>query len=147
MTDTQTAPTGRVALVFTDVEGSAALWERDANAMRRALELHDSLLRRLLEEHGGYEVWAVGDAFLVAWQLPEEALRWCLDVQRALAEVERGGSASAPPQPARLGLCGLLGPPSLRCGARGDFGNETAHHLLLTGPSVSPLEEGTECFA
>jgi tetratricopeptide (TPR) repeat protein len=56
--------------------------------MRRALELHDGLLRRLLEEHGGYEAWAVGDAFLVAWQLPEEALRWCLDVQRALVQVE-----------------------------------------------------------
>jgi len=87
MTDPK-PPTGRVTLVFTDVEGSTALWERESAAMRRALELHDALFRRMLVKHGGYEAWAVGDAFLVAWEAPENALRWCLEVQQALVGLD-----------------------------------------------------------
>ncbi|WP_233261325.1 adenylate/guanylate cyclase domain-containing protein [Vitiosangium sp. GDMCC 1.1324] len=83
-TSTSAAPSGTVALVFTDVQGSTRLWERCSAEMRRALELHDEVLRSLLEAHGGYEVKTQGDAFMVAFTSAVEAVRWCLAVQQAL---------------------------------------------------------------
>lgn len=46
-------PTGTVTFLFTDIEGSTALWEADAPAMERAVELHDSMLRAEFEARGG----------------------------------------------------------------------------------------------
>ena len=40
-------PTGTVALVFTDVQGSTQLWERCSDGMRGALDVHDQVLRAL----------------------------------------------------------------------------------------------------
>jgi predicted ATPase/class 3 adenylate cyclase len=77
-------PTGTLALVFTDIEGSTRLWERCGNAMREALRLHDALMRRLLARTSGYEVKTAGDSFMVAFSSVHEAVRWCLDVQEAL---------------------------------------------------------------
>ncbi|MFP2898974.1 adenylate/guanylate cyclase domain-containing protein, partial [Corallococcus sp. 4LFB] len=77
-------PTGAVALVFTDIQGSTRLWERCGQAMRDALELHDGVLRALLLGTGGYEVKSQGDAFMVAFASPVEAAHWCLRAQEAL---------------------------------------------------------------
>jgi predicted ATPase/class 3 adenylate cyclase len=78
------APSGTVALVFTDVQGSTRLWERCGVGMRAALELHDTVLRSLLSGTAGYEVKTQGDSFMVAFPSVLEALRWCLDTQEAL---------------------------------------------------------------
>ena len=77
-------PEGRVALVFTDVQGSTRLWERCGTSMFAALQVHDRVLRSLLTEHGGYEVKTQGDSFMVAFSSVLEALRWCLEAQEAL---------------------------------------------------------------
>ena len=37
----QVRPSGTVSLLFTDIEGSTSLWERDPDGMRRALARHD----------------------------------------------------------------------------------------------------------
>ena len=84
LASTVAAPTGRVALVFTDIEGSTRLWERCSEGMRAALELHDSLLRARLVEHSGYEVKTQGDSFMVAFATARDAVRWCLEVQMEL---------------------------------------------------------------
>lgn len=85
--DAAVAPKGRIALVFTDVQGSTRLWEKAPTVMRSALQLHNDLFRRFLEELGGYEVKTEGDAFMVAFQDPVAAVRWCLDVQRSLVSL------------------------------------------------------------
>ncbi|HVO32224.1 MAG TPA: adenylate/guanylate cyclase domain-containing protein [bacterium] len=69
-----TPPRGTVTLAFTDVQGSTQLWERQPVAMRRALELHDALARKLLAERGGYEVKSEGDSFMVAFADPVAAV-------------------------------------------------------------------------
>jgi DNA-binding SARP family transcriptional activator len=46
-------PTGVVTFVLTDIEGSSGLWEADADAMAAALELHDELIARTMNEHSG----------------------------------------------------------------------------------------------
>ncbi|WNG22552.1 ATP-binding protein [Cystobacter fuscus] len=79
-------PTGTVALVFTDVQGSTRLWERCPSDMGRALDVHNEVLRALLDVHGGYEVKTQGDSFMVAFASVVEAVRWCLEAQQALVE-------------------------------------------------------------
>ena len=39
-------PRGTVTFLFTDIEGSTALWERDRAAMAAAVDRHVVLLRR-----------------------------------------------------------------------------------------------------
>ena len=81
-------PTGTVALAFTDVQGSTKLWERRPDGMRVALALHDRVMRDVLAKRGGYEVKTEGDAFMVAFVHPMQAVRWCLEVQEALVDAE-----------------------------------------------------------
>ena len=74
------APTGQLALVFTDIRNSTHLW--DANAgMPTAMRLHNQLLRRQLRLCGGYEVKTEGDAFMCSFQNVLSALKWALIVQ------------------------------------------------------------------
>ena len=80
------APIGTVTLVFTDVEGSTALWDRVPGAMRQALALHDEMMRATLLAAGGYEVKTEGDAFMVAFSTGQQAVDWCLRVQERLMQ-------------------------------------------------------------
>ena len=82
--DASDAPTGEIALVFTDVEGSTRLWERRSRAMSEALTLTSTLFRATLVREGGYEVKTEGDAFMIAFRDPLSAVQWCLSVQEAL---------------------------------------------------------------
>jgi predicted ATPase/class 3 adenylate cyclase len=77
-------PTGTVTFLFTDIEGSTRLWERDASAMRSALARHDEILRSAIEERDGHVFKTVGDAFCAAFSSAPEALGAALAAQRAL---------------------------------------------------------------
>ena len=80
------APSGTVTIVFTDVQDSTKLWDRDPEMMRRVLTAHDAIMRSAIARRGGYEVKTEGDAFMVAFSDPNDALHWCVDVQLALYE-------------------------------------------------------------
>eukprot|EP01012_Entosiphon_sulcatum_P033308 TRINITY_DN42162_c0_g1_i1.p1 TRINITY_DN42162_c0_g1~~TRINITY_DN42162_c0_g1_i1.p1 ORF type:complete len:844 (-),score=143.04 TRINITY_DN42162_c0_g1_i1:62-2593(-) len=80
-------PEGEVVLVFTDVQASTVLWANRTDAMRRALDYHNNLLRRLIDEHNGFEVKTEGDAFMVAFSSCQAALHWCLEAQQGLLDL------------------------------------------------------------
>jgi predicted ATPase/class 3 adenylate cyclase/Tfp pilus assembly protein PilF len=83
-------PTGTVTFLFTDIEGSTKLWENDAPAMQAALARHDELLRRAIEEHGGYIFKTAGDAFCATFPTAPDALEAVLGAQRGLLSSEWG---------------------------------------------------------
>jgi predicted ATPase/class 3 adenylate cyclase len=83
-------PSGTVTFLFTDIEGSTSLWERDSSAMQAALARHDEILRGSIEANAGFVFKTVGDAFCCAFPTAPEALEASLDTQRALSTEEWG---------------------------------------------------------
>src|SRR5215208_7476725 len=80
--------TGTITFLFTDVEGSTFLWERNLKAMSEALVRHDEILRTAIEAHEGHVFKTVGDAFYAAFPRAPKALSAALDAQRALHHAE-----------------------------------------------------------
>lgn len=77
-------PSGTVTFLFTDIEGSTALWDRQPKAMRAALERHDAILREAIAAAGGHVFKTVGDAFCAAFATAQGALEGALAAQRAI---------------------------------------------------------------
>ncbi|HEX5905586.1 MAG TPA: adenylate/guanylate cyclase domain-containing protein, partial [Propionibacteriaceae bacterium] len=72
--------------LFTDVEGSTSLWERFPQAMKRALERHDSILLTAVTDAGGHVIKTTGDGLMAVFGSAAEAVRACLAAQRGLLE-------------------------------------------------------------
>ena len=81
-------PTGTLTFLFTDIEGSTKLWERDAQAMQVALARHDEILRSAIDERGGYVFKTVGDAFCAVFLTAPDALEAALEIQRRFLSSE-----------------------------------------------------------
>jgi predicted ATPase/class 3 adenylate cyclase len=79
-------PTGRVAFLFTDIEGSTRLWEEHASGMAAALEIHDAVMERVVARHDGYLVKSMGDGVMAAFADEASATAAALDAQATLAE-------------------------------------------------------------
>ncbi|KAL7545687.1 hypothetical protein ACHAWF_009039 [Thalassiosira exigua] len=77
-------PEGEVTVLYTDVQGSTSLWEADPLAMKKATDIHDSIIRKCYADHGGYEITTEGDAFNLAFQHPADAIGFALKAQLAL---------------------------------------------------------------
>src|SRR5215216_1799291 len=77
-------PRGTVTFLFTDVENSSSLWERDGSTMMSALARHVSLLRDAVDAHGGVLFKTVGDGTQSAFATAPAAINAALAAQRAL---------------------------------------------------------------
>ncbi|MDF3043223.1 MAG: hypothetical protein K0Q71_5929 [Thermomicrobiales bacterium] len=77
-------PSGTVTFLFTDIEGSSAVWERDQEVMAEAVNRHLQLLRAAIEAHGGVLFKTVGDAGQAAFSTAPAAVAAALDAQRTL---------------------------------------------------------------
>ena len=79
-------PVGTVTLMFTDIEGSTAHWEKLRDAFYPVLEKHNAILREAIANCRGYEVKTEGDAFMAAFPTAADGVRCTIAAQLALAE-------------------------------------------------------------
>ncbi len=95
-------PTGTVTFLFTDIEGSTALWEHHPEAMRVALARHDKILEAAIDAGGGVVFTKMGDGMAAAFASAQNTLAAAVAAQQGLAEAtwpELLGSVTA-----RMGL-------------------------------------------
>jgi class 3 adenylate cyclase len=96
-----TAPNGNVAILFTDIQGSARLMEQVGDTeWMNLLRVHNALVRKEAAAHSGYEVKSLGDGFMLAFASASEALRCAIGIQRAIGR--EGSDRNA--LPVRIGL-------------------------------------------
>jgi class 3 adenylate cyclase len=93
----------RVALLFTDLRGSTALYGQagDADAYHLVRE-HFAFLAAIVRAHDGAIVKTIGDAIMAAFADPGDALKAALSVQRQVATFNAGHGKA--PLVLKLGL-------------------------------------------
>ncbi len=84
---------GRVAIVFTDLQGSTKLYDAigDASAYRLVRD-HFAFLSERIARHDGFVVKTVGDAVMAAFHDPADAVRAVLSIQDDVADFNKGRS-------------------------------------------------------
>jgi class 3 adenylate cyclase len=103
----ETAPTpgsehraDTATILFTDIEGSTLLWERESERMRAALAHHDRVLREAIESAGGTVVRMLGDGVHAVFARPSDAVRAAFAIQRRIAD----DASAGPPLRIRCGI-------------------------------------------
>jgi class 3 adenylate cyclase len=87
------ASTSTVTFLFADVEGSISPSENHPTSwMRDALTHHDRILRKAVEDNGGYVFKTLDETFCAAFATLEQALEATLAAKRVLS-AERNGHA------------------------------------------------------
>ena len=77
-------PSGSVAFLFTDVEGSTRLAQQFPEAMPALLARHHEIMNEGLAAHHGFTFQIVGDSFAAAFHTAADALEAALDIQHSL---------------------------------------------------------------
>src|SRR5262245_10826190 len=79
-------PRGTITFLFTDVEGSTALWEREPEDTRLALERHDAIIEATVSKEGGVVVRprGEGDSRFAVFDRASDAISAAHSIQRAL---------------------------------------------------------------
>jgi predicted ATPase/class 3 adenylate cyclase len=80
------APSGITTFLFTDIEGSSGLWEREPARMHEALACHDAIARAAVVRHGGRVVKTTGDGVHAVFDDPLDAVVAALEFLQALAD-------------------------------------------------------------
>src|SRR5215212_8840749 len=111
-------PSGTVAFLFTDIEGSTALWERDSQKMAAAVARHLELLDTVVAANNGVHFKTVGDSVQAAFPTAPDAVAAALDAQRALI-AENWGE---------------VGPLRVRIGLHAGSAQPDVHGDYLAGP-------------
>ncbi|CAM3217535.1 BTAD domain-containing putative transcriptional regulator [Mycobacterium intermedium] len=76
-----------VTFLLTDIEGSTAAWEADADAMAVALARHDELVEQVVTSRGGrlIKTRGEGDATFSVFERPSPAAAAAIELQDAIA--------------------------------------------------------------
>jgi predicted ATPase/class 3 adenylate cyclase len=73
-------------ILFTDIEGSTRLWEREPQRMAKALAVHDELARSCLAQHRGMLIKTTGDGIHAVFDEPLNGVLAMLQLQQGLAD-------------------------------------------------------------
>jgi putative ABC transport system ATP-binding protein len=77
---------GTVTIMFSDIDAYSAMTERlgDQRA-QEVVRAYGAIVREQIAIHGGFEVKAQGDGFMMAFASPRPALRCAVAIQRSMA--------------------------------------------------------------
>ncbi|RAU92899.1 regulator [Mycobacterium colombiense] len=105
--------TRAVTFLLTDIEGSTAAWEADADAMAVALARHDELVEQVVTSRGGrlIKTRGEGDATFSVFDRPSAAASAAVELQDAIAH-----EPWASPDPIRVRMALHTGEVELRDG-------------------------------
>ncbi len=81
-------PAGTVTFLFTDIEGSTPLWEKQPQLMAEALKVHNQVLSKVIESFGGVIYQFIGDAFQAVFSTASQALAAAVAGQRGMAAAQ-----------------------------------------------------------
>ncbi len=85
------AGVSQVALLFTDLQGSTALYERVGDsAAYNIVREHFALLAAIVRDHDGAVVKTIGDAVMAAFSDPAQAVRAALTMQAEIGSSAHG---------------------------------------------------------
>lgn len=73
-----------LALLYSDIEGSARLAARLGNLYAGVLDKHNTIFRALLQLHKGQIIQSTGDGFFVVFKNPEAAVRAAIAIQQSI---------------------------------------------------------------
>lgn len=78
------APSGTVTFAALHIDGAAVLWDADGSAMQSALTICTDVVRAKIRQFGGYEFAAEAGTMQIAFQQPEDSVRFALEAQEWL---------------------------------------------------------------
>jgi class 3 adenylate cyclase len=79
------APDGTVTMLFSDIEASTQLNERLGDVQwLELLRAHHAIVREQVHQHGGFEVKAQGDGFMIAFPSARRAVQCARAIQDAI---------------------------------------------------------------
>lgn len=145
-------PSGHVALLMTDIEGSTRLLHKlGAEGYARAQAEHRDVLREAFTAHAGVEVDTQGDAFFYAFADTAACARGAIAGTRALASFPfthgeaikvRMGMHAGEPQPTEEGYVGLVVNLAARVAAIGHGGQILLSAAAAVEANAALAEDG-----
>ena len=83
-------PSGTVTFLFTDIEGSTKLAQKQPDLWEKIQDRHHAILQSAVEVHKGYVFQIIGDGFCVAFHTASDALNAAVGAQRKLQNEDWG---------------------------------------------------------
>ena len=78
-----------MVIMMTDIVGYSARMEKDEAAAYALLKEHNVIMRKAITTHRGKEIKTIGDAFMVVFDSPIDALRCGIVMQKGLHELNK----------------------------------------------------------
>ncbi|MDA0769832.1 MAG: hypothetical protein BZY79_01805 [SAR202 cluster bacterium Casp-Chloro-G4] len=87
---------GTATIMFTDIVGSTAITERLGDKRSRTVfKVHDDIIRRHIQAHGGVEVKNMGDGFMLSFNSARKSVACAISIQRELRQYNRDNPDAA----------------------------------------------------
>jgi class 3 adenylate cyclase len=98
---------GHIALLFSDLKGSTALYQSigDASAYHLVRD-HFAFMAKVIRDHEGAVVKTIGDAVMAAFVSPAQAVAAAIEIQRRIAAFNGKGGGAGQPLVIKLGVHG-----------------------------------------
>lgn len=78
-----------IVIMMTDIKGYSARMEKDEAATWELLKEHNIIMRKAITTNRGKEIKTIGDAFMVTFQNPLDAVRCGMAMQKGLHEFNK----------------------------------------------------------